>query len=131
MIWMCQMWMTVRMTKKKKSPPKAKKSKIVMNGRGKDEKTKTPNKKADNAPAKTPDAKDKTPKSNKKGEIKTPKGAKTPATPNLEDVKKKLLKSPNLPKTAEKFKNFMKSAHRVTEDDTLKGLWDWVQKSKK
>merc|ERR1712189_49623 len=104
------------------SPPKAKKSKlnVTVNGNSakktketgkkaaQDTKGKTPDKK------KTPESKTQTPKSNKKGEIKTPQSAK--AAPDIEEIRKKLLKSPNLPKTAEKFKNFMKSAHRVPEE---------------
>ncbi len=119
------------------SPPKAKKSKlnVTVNGNSakktketgkkaaQDTKGKTPDKK------KTPESKTQTPKSNKKGEIKTPQSAK--AAPDIDEIRKKLLKSPNLTKTAEKFKNFMKSAHRVTEEKDVKGLWDWVQKSRK
>ena len=123
-------------------PPKAKKAKVLTNGH-KDDKQKTPVKKQEqkakqqdekqtpNKP-KTPDVtekKGKTPKSDKKKE----KDAKTPvaAPASIEEVKKKLLKSPNLPKTVEKFKNFMKSAHKVTDDGDVTGLWDWLQKNKK
>eukprot|EP00795_Rhopilema_esculentum_P015338 gene15338-6559_t len=131
---------------KKDKAPEAKKdttkAKVLTNGH-KDDKQKTPVKKQEqkakqqeeqktpNNP-KTPDVTDKkgkTPKSDKKKE----KDAKTPvaAPASIEDVKKKLLKSPNLPKTVEKFKNFMKSAHKVTDDGDVTGLWDWLQKNKK
>jgi len=57
---------------------------------------------------------------------------KTPKTPlSVEEVKSKLLKSPNLPKTAEKFKNFMKNTHKLTDEKEVQGIWDWLQKNKK
>lgn len=120
-------------------PPKSKKAKVVANGH-KDDKAKTPGKKQTPKKVDTPkkQAESKAKPANA-GEQKTPKNekkdgkdAKTPkSAPNVEEVKKKLMKSPNLPKTAEKFKNFMKSAHRVTDDKEVKGIWDWLQKNKK
>merc|ERR1712189_119595 len=78
----------------------AKKTKETGKKVAQDTKGKTPDKK------KTPESKTQTPKSNKKGEIKTPQSAK--AAPDIDEIRKKLLKSPNLPKTAEKFKIYEK-----------------------
>ena len=120
-------------------PPKSKKAKIVANGH-KDNKGKPAGKKqetkAAETPKKQPDAKIKTPatadKKTPKAEKKDGKNVKTPKTPmSIEEVKSKLLKSPNLPKTAEKFKNFMKNTHKLTDEKEVQGIWDWLQKNKK
>ena len=64
-----------------------------------------------------------------------PKQAKkqpvTPAKPNLNELKKKLLASPALPKKYEKFANLMKNAHKITDDKEIKNTWEFLQKSKK
>jgi len=72
---------------------------------------------------------------------KTPKGkenVKTPAkgTPGQPkktpaELKQFLLKSPNLPKTYDKFVNLMKNNMKVTDGNQTKELWDFVQKNKK
>merc|ERR1712176_975730 len=64
-----------------------------------------------------------TPKQNKKPQ--------TPSKPNLNDLKKKLLASPSLPKKYEKFVNLMKNAHKVTDEKEIKTAWEFVQKNKK
>ena len=64
----------------------------------------------------------------------TPKQAKkpqTPSKPNLNDLKKKLLASPSLPKKYEKFVNLMKNAHKVTDEKEIKTTWEFLQKNKK
>merc|ERR1712141_344463 len=123
----------------KLEPPKAKKPKVVANGH-KDDKGKSPGKKQEAKKAETPkshpEVKGKTPKSadkkTPKGEKKDGKDAKTPkSAPSIDEVKTKLLKSPNLPKTAEKFKNFMKNAHKLTDEKEVQGVWEWLQKNKK
>ena len=119
-------------------PPKSKKAKIVANGH-KDDKGKSTGKKQETktagTPKKQPEAVSKTPAADKKtpkAEKKDGKNVKTPKTPqSIEEVKSKLLKSPNLPKTAEKFKNFMKSAHKLTDEKEVQGIWDWLQQNKK
>ena len=123
----------------KLEPPKAKKPKVVANGH-KDDKGKSPGKKQEakkvETPKNQPVANSKTPKSadkkTPKGEKKDGKDAKTPkSAPSIDEVKTKLLKSPNLPKTAEKFKNFMKNAHKLTDEKEVQGIWEWLQKNKK
>lgn len=63
---------------------------------------------------------------------KPSKKPQTPiAKPNLNELKKKLLASPSLPKKYEKFVNLMKNAHKVTDDKEIKSTWEFVQKNKK
>merc|ERR1712168_792155 len=64
---------------------------------------------------------------------KTPQ-QKTPAgkpTKDLNTIKQALLKSPSLPKKFEKFKNFMRSSYKITDEETTKEVWEFVQKNKK
>lgn len=64
----------------------------------------------------------------------TPKQSKkpqTPSKPNMNDLKKKLLASPSLPKKYEKFVNLMKNAHKITDDKEIKNTWEFLQKNKK
>jgi len=64
---------------------------------------------------------------------KTPR-QKTPAgkpTKDLNTIKQALLKSPSLPKKFEKFKNFMRSSYKITDEETTKEVWEFVQKNKK
>ena len=65
----------------------------------------------------------------------TPKQAKKPQTPavapNLNELKKKLLASPNLPKKYEKFMNLMKNAHKIQSEKEIKNTWEYLQKNKK
>jgi len=67
-----------------------------------------------------------TPKQSKKEKPQTPV-----AKPNLNELKKKLMASPSLPKKYEKFVNLMKNAHKVTDDKEIKCTWEFVQKNKK
>ena len=76
------------------------------------------------------------PVKNGKPAAATPKQKKeklpqTPSKPNLNDLKKKLLASPSLPKKYEKFVNLMKNAHKVTDEKEIKNTWEFVQKNKK
>lgn len=64
-------------------------------------------------------------------EKKVKKAPVTPAKPNLNELKKKLLASPSLPKKYEKFANLMKNAHKITDDKEIKNTWEFLQKSKK
>ncbi|XP_028403150.1 mitotic apparatus protein p62-like [Dendronephthya gigantea] len=54
-----------------------------------------------------------------------------PKTPDLSTVKQKLLKSPNLPKKMDKFKNFMKTNMKITDEKVVKDMWTFVQANKK
>ncbi|XP_046850814.1 mitotic apparatus protein p62-like [Xenia sp. Carnegie-2017] len=82
------------------------------------------------SPGKDKNSKSITPK---KGQTpqKVDASVKLPKTPDLNAVKQKLLKSPNLPRKIEKFKNFMKTNMRITDDATVKDLWSFVQANKK
>ena len=70
---------------------------------------------------------------NGKPAAQTPKQkkAQTPSKPNLNELKKKLLASPSLPKKYEKFVNLMKNAHKVSDDKEIKSTWEFLQKNKK
>ncbi|RDD41669.1 Mitotic apparatus protein p62, partial [Trichoplax sp. H2] len=57
---------------------------------------------------------------------KTP--AKSSEPMNVDEIKKKLGKSPNLPKKPEKFQNFMKHNFNVTSEEVIGNLWQWVSK---
>lgn len=48
----------------------------------------------------------------------------------MEKIKEKLLKTPNLPRKVDKFKNYMKHSHKVTDEAELTKLWDWVKANK-
>merc|ERR1712212_688916 len=89
------------------------------------------------APSKTDKKQEKTPvaatpKADKTQE-KTPgkKSRKSPAPPkDIKAIKEQLLKMQNLPKTPEKFKNFMKG-FKVEDDSKVKELWKWVEENRK
>merc|ERR1711973_379901 len=86
--------------------------------------------KTDKKQEKTPVAA--TPKADKTQE-KTPgkKSRKSPAPPkDIKAIKEQLLKMQNLPKTPEKFKNFMKG-FKVEDDSKVKELWKWVEENRK
>lgn len=88
---------------------------------------------------KTPDKKrpDRRTPQKKTPDTRTPKKTSVEASVNLEKtpdittVKQKLLKSPNLPKKMDKFRNFMKTNMRVTDEKVVKELWGWLQQNKK
>ncbi|XP_012555099.2 nucleoplasmin-like protein ANO39 isoform X1 [Hydra vulgaris] len=84
---------------------------------GKKDAAKTPQGKKENNTQKTPQS---------KKEAKTPQAKKTP-----DEIKQMLLKSPNVPKTFDKFVNFMKNNMKVVDQTTQKEFWDYVQKNKK
>lgn len=71
-------------------------------------------------------AQDKKQKGNKD---KTP-GAGVPKRSTAE-LKALLLKSPNLPKKLEKFKNLCKNNFKVADDNAITELWTYVEKNKK
>lgn len=78
----------------------------------------------------------KTPQLAKKGKEATPTTVKSaskgkPAPPSVDQLKARLLKSPNLPKKPEKFANFIKNTFKIDDANIQKQLWEFVQKSKK
>lgn len=50
---------------------------------------------------------------------------------SIDDIKQKLLKSPNIPKKLEKFNNYMTSTYKITDNSVKKQMWEFVQKNRK
>ncbi|EDV22761.1 uncharacterized protein TRIADDRAFT_58657 [Trichoplax adhaerens] len=65
-------------------------------------------------------------KKNKQTPVKETSKSSEPM--NVDEIKKKLGKSPNLPKKPEKFQNFMKHNFNVTSEEVIGNLWQWVSK---
>ncbi|XP_078358014.1 uncharacterized protein LOC144642807 isoform X1 [Oculina patagonica] len=103
------------LTAKKKQGGKGEQKKPITNGVAKVDK-----------PSKTPTQQQ--PSTPKTGVKKT--GGKTPEPLDMDKIKEKLLKTPNLPKKVEKFKNYMKHGYKVTDDAELTKLWDWLKANK-
>jgi hypothetical protein len=47
---------------------------------------------------------------------------------NMEDMKEKLKKTPNLPKKLDKFNSYVQQNFKVTDDKVKKRLWEFAQK---
>ncbi|PFX22973.1 nucleoplasmin-like protein ANO39 isoform X2 [Stylophora pistillata] len=71
-----------------------------------------------------------TPKADGKKDHGKKAGAKTPEPLSMDQLKQKLLKTPNLPKKVEKFKNYLKHSFKVTDEAELTKLWDWLKENK-
>ncbi|XP_020632399.1 nucleoplasmin-like protein ANO39 [Orbicella faveolata] len=104
---------TTSLTAKKTVQKEAKgaKKKPVTNGvvkedkKNKQEKNKTP---AQQQP--------RTPKTGANKDDAKKSGNKTPQSLDMDKIKEKLLKTPNLPKKVDKFKNYLKHSHKVTDE---------------
>lgn len=59
------------------------------------------------------------------------KSLAAPGRPDTEQVKARLMQSPNVPKRKEKFHNFVKNTYKVQDEKMRSELWDWWQKHKK
>jgi len=99
-------------TKPQTATPKSKKGDKPVKGQ-------TPAKAQSPAKAQTP------------AKAQSPAKAQTPAKPSVEELKKKLLASPSLPKKFDKFSNLMKNAHKVTDEKEIKKTWEFLQKNRK
>nr|XP_058958302.1 nucleoplasmin-like protein ANO39 [Pocillopora verrucosa] len=110
---------------KKKMEGKANKKPPMTNGVAKaDKKDKT--EKQNKIPAQQPS----TPKTDGKKDQGKKAGAKTPEVLSMDKIKEKLLKTPNLPKKVEKFKNYLKHSYKITDEAESTKLWDWLKENK-
>ncbi|KAM7433329.1 Nucleophosmin [Porites harrisoni] len=88
---------------------------------------------------KTAEEKEKPPKTAAKQQSTTKTGGKdakkpapkTPETLSMDQIKEKLKKTPSLPKKVDKFKNYMRSSFKMTDEGTVTKLWDWLQENRK
>ncbi|XP_073239557.1 uncharacterized protein [Porites lutea] len=88
---------------------------------------------------KTAEEKEKPPKTAAKQQSTTKPGGKdakkpapkTPETLSMDQIKEKLKKTPSLPKKVDKFKNYMRSSFKMTDEGTVTKLWDWLQENRK
>ncbi|RMX57661.1 hypothetical protein pdam_00005019 [Pocillopora damicornis] len=104
---------------------KANKKPPMTNGVAKgDKKDKT--EKQNKIPAQQPS----TPKTDGKKDQGKKAGAKTPEVLSMDKIKEKLLKTPNLPKKVEKFKNYLKHSYKITDEAESTKLWDWLKENK-